>query len=126
MPSPGCNSGVCAVTYDAIVVGARCAGAPTAMLLARCGHRRLLLDADRFPSDMPMSTHLIWQSGAARLRRWGLLDAVAATDCPRIRRCDVDLGPITLVGEPPDQDGVLDAYSPRRTLLDQILVDAAV
>src|SRR5215472_14563100 len=51
------------MAYDAIIVGARCAGAPTAMLLARRGYKILLLDADRVPSDMPMSTHLIWQSG---------------------------------------------------------------
>jgi flavin-dependent dehydrogenase len=112
--------------YDVIVVGARCAGAPTAMLLARRGYRVLLLDADRLPSDMPMSTHLIWQSGAARLHRWGLLDRVAETNCPPIRRCEVDLGPITLVGEPPGEDSIFDAYSPRRIILDKILADAAV
>src|SRR5690242_13448195 len=114
------------MSYDIIVVGARCAGAPTAMLLARRGHRVLLLDADRMPSDMPMSTHLVWQSGAAHLNRWGLLDHVAASNCPPIRRCEIDLGPMKLVGEPPGEDGILDAYSPRRTVLDKILVDAAV
>jgi flavin-dependent dehydrogenase len=114
------------VSYDVIVVGARCAGAPTAMLLAQRGCRVLLLDADRMPSDMPMSTHLIWQSGSARLHRWGLLDRIARSNCPPIRRCEVDLGPIRLVGEPPGQDSILDAYSPRRIILDKILVDAAV
>ncbi len=114
------------MTYDAIVVGARCAGAPTAMLLARRGYRILLVDAGRFPGDFPLSTHLIWQSGAARLGRWGLLDAVAGCGCPPIRRCDLDLGPMTLVGEPPGEEGVLDAYSPRRIALDQILLDAAI
>jgi flavin-dependent dehydrogenase len=34
--------------YDAIVVGARCAGSPTAMLLARMGHRVLVVDRQRF------------------------------------------------------------------------------
>lgn len=37
--------------YDAIVVGARCAGSPLAMLPARRGHRVLLLDRAHFPSD---------------------------------------------------------------------------
>ena len=75
--------------YDVIVCGRpMCGGADTAMLLARRGYRVLLLDADRLPSDMPMSTHLIWQSGAARLHR-GLLDRVAETNCPPIRRCEV-------------------------------------
>lgn len=55
--------------YDAIVVGARVAGAPTAMLLARRGYKVLLLDRDRFPSDI-MSTHYIHLPGQARLRRW--------------------------------------------------------
>ena len=114
------------MSYDVIVVGARCAGAPTAMLLARLGYRVLLLDADRIPSDMPMSTHLVWQSGAARLHRWGLLDQVAGSNCPPVRRCEIDLGPLKLVGEPPGRDGILDAYSPRRIVLDKILVDAAV
>ena len=35
--------------YDAIVVGGRCAGSPTAMLLARKGYRVLVVDKDRFP-----------------------------------------------------------------------------
>lgn len=55
-------------TYDAIVVGARCAGAPTAMLLARSGHRVLLVDRSSFPSDT-VSTHLIHAPGVAALRR---------------------------------------------------------
>jgi flavin-dependent dehydrogenase len=33
--------------YDAIVIGARCAGAPAAMLLARKGYQVLLLDEKR-------------------------------------------------------------------------------
>jgi flavin-dependent dehydrogenase len=55
--------------YDAIVVGARCAGASTAMLLARKGHRVLLIDRDSFPSDMPASTHMVWHAGVARLKQ---------------------------------------------------------
>jgi flavin-dependent dehydrogenase len=69
--------------YDAIVVGARCAGAPTAMLLARAGARVLLLDRAGFPSDT-ISGHAIKSPGVAYLQRWGLLDAVLATNCPPI------------------------------------------
>jgi Dehydrogenases (flavoproteins) len=54
--------------YDIIIVGARCAGAPTAMLLARMGYRTLLVDRTKFPSDI-ISTHLIWQTGTAHLKR---------------------------------------------------------
>src|SRR4029453_8980742 len=39
-PRPGKERDV----YDAIVVGGRCAGSPTAMLLARKGYRVLLVD----------------------------------------------------------------------------------
>jgi len=96
------------------------------MLLARRGHKVLLLDADRLPSDMPLSTHLVWQSGATHLQRWGLLDDIVKSNCPPVRRCGIDLGPIQLAGEPPGQDGILDAYSPRRSILDRILLDAAI
>ena len=68
--------------YDAIVVGARCAGSPTAMLLARRGYKVLLVDRARFPSDT-LSTHIIWPHGAEALARWGLLDALEATGVPQ-------------------------------------------
>jgi 2-polyprenyl-6-methoxyphenol hydroxylase-like FAD-dependent oxidoreductase len=111
--------------YDAIVVGARCAGSPTAMLLARKGYRVLLLDKAGFPSDT-LSTHYIHQPGVARLKRWGLLDKVVASNCPPIRQQRLDVGAFALVGTPPPADGVTEGYAPRRTLLDQILVDGAV
>ncbi|HSK96269.1 MAG TPA: NAD(P)/FAD-dependent oxidoreductase [Euzebyales bacterium] len=130
--------------YDAIVVGARCAGAPTAMLLARKGHRVLLVDRASFPSDT-LSTLWIHAPGVAALARWGLLDAVTATGCPpittyafdfaepgptngaqgRLRRPE-PFGPFTIAGTPRPHDGVSTAYAPRRTVLDKILVDAAV
>jgi flavin-dependent dehydrogenase len=111
--------------YDAIVVGARCAGSPTAMLLARKGYRVLLLDRVTFPSDT-MRNHYIHRPGVVRLKRWGLLDQVAASNCPPIRQQTLDLGdfPLTRVAEP--ADGVDADYAPRRFVLDKILVDAAV
>jgi flavin-dependent dehydrogenase len=111
--------------YDAIIVGARCAGAPTAMLLARRGYRVLMVDRDSFPSDI-MSTHLVLNSGVAKLASWGLLEQVIATGCPRIDRIALDLGPIVISGTPTAVDGISQAYCPRRKLLDKILVDAAV
>ena len=110
--------------YDAIVVGARCAGSPTAMLLARRGRRVLLLDGATFPRDT-LSTHYIHQSGNARLARWGLLERLAATGCPPIRRYRFDVGPFALTGAPPPLDGVDAAYSPRRYVLDTLLAEAA-
>jgi 2-polyprenyl-6-methoxyphenol hydroxylase-like FAD-dependent oxidoreductase len=84
--------------YDAIIVGARCAGAPTAMLLARKGYRVLLLDRATFPSDT-ISTHIIWSHGAEIMHRWGLLDRLAATGCPPVAlQLLFDVGPFALQG----------------------------
>jgi 2-polyprenyl-6-methoxyphenol hydroxylase-like FAD-dependent oxidoreductase len=113
-----------AADYDAIIVGARCAGAPTAMLLARKGYRVLVVDRASFPSDT-VSTHMIHAPGVAALHRWGLLDEVTATGCPPIERYSFDFGHFTITGRPRPRDGIATGYSPRRTVLDKILVDAA-
>jgi flavin-dependent dehydrogenase len=110
--------------FDAIVVGARCGGSPTAMLLARHGYRVLLVDRARFPSDT-ISTHFIWPPGVACLKRWGLLDGVLATNCPSVRTIGLDLGDFQLTGELPAFDGMAMMCAPRRTVLDKILLDAA-
>ena len=109
--------------YDAIVVGARCAGSPTAMLLARKGYKVLVVDRARFPSDT-VSTHLMHPPGVAALRRWGLLERLVATGCPAIHTYASDFGPFTLSGSPGTEDAPV-AYGPRRTVLDKLLVDAA-
>jgi flavin-dependent dehydrogenase len=111
--------------YDAIVVGARCAGSPLAMLLARQGHRVLILDRASFPSDT-LSTHALKVAACARLQRWGLLDRVVATNAPPIRRGTLDLGPFALSGCAPARDAVDFGISVRRTLLDKLLLDEAV
>lgn len=129
-------------SYDVIIVGARCAGSPTAMLLAAMGYRVLLLDRARFPSDV-LSAHYIHNSGIQRLERWGLLDRVIATGCPPISRLLVDLGPgwvshidygngsLQVNGQvvPMSGAGIVrrePAYAPRRRFLDTILVEAAI
>jgi flavin-dependent dehydrogenase len=113
-------------TYDAIVVGARCAGSPTAMLLARKGYRVLLVDKARFPSDT-ISTLVIHPPGVARLERWGLLPDLEATGCPPIERYSYDFGPFTISGSPRPVhgNGISVAYGPRRTVLDALLVGYA-
>jgi 2-polyprenyl-6-methoxyphenol hydroxylase-like FAD-dependent oxidoreductase len=78
--------------YDAIVVGARCGGSPTAMLLARDGYRVLLVDKATFPSDT-MSTHLAHPPAVAALARWGILERLEATNCPPITRYSFDFAP---------------------------------
>ena len=109
--------------YDAIIVGARCAGSPTAMLLARKGYKVLVADKATFPSDT-ISTHLIHPPGIAALQRWGLLDRVLETGCPPIDTYAFDFGPFTITGTPASSEARV-AYAPRRTVLDKLLVDAA-
>jgi 2-polyprenyl-6-methoxyphenol hydroxylase-like FAD-dependent oxidoreductase len=111
-------------SYDVIVVGARCAGSPTAMLLARQGFRVLMVDRATFPSDT-VSTHVVQPLAAAALRRWGLLDRLIATGCPPIDTYSFNFGPIAIAGAPGTAEAPL-AYCPRRTVLDKLLVDAAV
>jgi 2-polyprenyl-6-methoxyphenol hydroxylase-like FAD-dependent oxidoreductase len=111
--------------YDAIIVGARCAGAPTAMLLARRGFKVLLVDKVTFPSDT-ISTHILWPRGAEILRRWGLLQRLAGTGLPPICRwMTFDVGPFALRGTIPDANDGMGGFCPRRTVLDSLLVDAA-
>lgn len=111
--------------YDAIVVGARCAGAPTAMLLARKGYRVLLVDRATFPSDT-ISTHIVWPHGAEIMDRWGLLDRLAATGCPPVAlEMKFDVGPFALTGGVTNTNRGRGGFCPRRTVLDKILVDAA-
>jgi flavin-dependent dehydrogenase len=111
-------------TYDAIIVGARCAGAPTAMLLARAGYRVLVVDRATFPSDT-VSTHIVHPPGVAALVRWGLLERLEATKCPPVGKYSYDFGPFTISGSPQPTEGVSVAYGPRRTVLDKLIVDAA-
>jgi 2-polyprenyl-6-methoxyphenol hydroxylase-like FAD-dependent oxidoreductase len=110
-------------SYDAIVVGARCAGSPTAMLLARKGYKVLLVDRATFPSDT-ISTHLIHPPGVAVLKRWGLLDRIVSTGCPPIDTYAFDMGPFVIAGAPGTEHAPV-SYGPRRTVLDKVLVDAA-
>jgi flavin-dependent dehydrogenase len=111
--------------YDAIVVGARCAGSSAAMLLARKGYRVLLVDRATFPSDT-VNGYYVQQTGSARLRNWGLLEKLRNSNCPPLRILNFDFGDFRLTGSPPAVDGVIEGYAPRRLVLDKILVDAAV
>jgi 2-polyprenyl-6-methoxyphenol hydroxylase-like FAD-dependent oxidoreductase len=111
-------------SYDVIVVGARCAGSPSAMLLARMGHRVLVVDRATFPSDT-VSTHVVQAPGVAALDRWGILDKVTASGCPPVETYSFDFGPVTIAGRPRPVAGHSAAYAPRRSVLDTLLIDAA-
>ena len=111
---------------EVLVVGARCAGAATAMLLARQGHDVVVVDRATFPSDT-LSTHAIARGGVVQLARWDLLGTVAASGAPKIRTVTfhVGAGP-TLTKTIKDRAGVDHLLAPRRHVLDTILVSAAV
>ncbi|MFE9466664.1 NAD(P)/FAD-dependent oxidoreductase [Streptomyces virginiae] len=111
--------------YDVIVVGARCAGAPAAMLLARAGYRVLMVERGTFPKDT-LSTLYIHQPGVAALARWGLLPAVRDTGAPALDHVRYTHGDIRLEGCSWAADGQRAAYAPRRYLLDPILARGAV
>ena len=110
--------------YDVIVVGARVAGSSTAMLLARRGLRVLAADRATFPSDT-MSTHQVQIPGIAKLKEWGLLDRVIASNAPPTRHVRFVTPVARLEGNYPSLDGVDAMFSPRRTVLDAMLIDAA-
>ena len=111
--------------HQVVVVGARCAGAATAMLLARAGHDVLLLDRSAFPSDT-VSTHGIARGGVVQLARWGLLDDVHASGAPAVREVLFRLGDAQTVRRIKDRAGVDHLVAPRRQHLDAVLQDAAV
>lgn len=110
--------------YDVIVVGSRMAGAPTALLLSRHGHRVLVVDRSAFPSDV-LSGHTIQPTGMARLARWGLLDRVLDTGVPLSTTVRFDFGPVVLQGSPVPVEGIDGAACIRRTIIDPLLADAA-
>ena len=110
--------------YDAIVVGARCGGAATAMLLARRGHKVLLVDRAGFPSDIPQG-HFVHRHGPRCLARWGLLARVLASNCPPVDSVVSDMEDVVLRTSDLTVDGVALGYGPRRRVLDAILIEAA-
>ncbi|HEX6421504.1 MAG TPA: NAD(P)/FAD-dependent oxidoreductase [Acidimicrobiales bacterium] len=110
--------------YDAIVVGARAAGASTALLLARNGLRVLVVDRAR-PGADTLSTHALLRPAVLQLRRWGLLDEIAASGSPPIRRTIIHYGDDVVAVDISARNGVDAFYAPRRTVLDPVLARAA-
>src|SRR5262245_13506559 len=111
--------------YDVVVVGARPAGAATAMLLARQGRRVVVVERDRYGADT-LSTHALMRGGVFLLSRWGVLDQIVAAGTPAVRatRFDYGIDSVTVTIKP--SAGVAALYAPRRTVPDRVLVDAAV
>jgi flavin-dependent dehydrogenase len=111
-------------SYDAVIVGARCAGAATAMLLARAGLDVLAVEQGARGTDT-LSTLALMRGGVLQLSRWGLLDAIERAGTPRIATTTFYYGaePVEIRIKP--RDGVDGLYAPRRTVLDPLLADTA-
>ncbi|WP_439577790.1 NAD(P)/FAD-dependent oxidoreductase [Elioraea sp.] len=110
--------------YDAVVVGARCAGAATAMLLARRGMRVLVLDRGQYGTDT-LSTHALMRGGVLQLARWGVLPALVKRGTPPVRTTTFHYGEEAIEVAIKPGSGIDALYAPRRTLLDSVLVDTA-
>lgn len=110
--------------YDVVVVGARCAGAATAMLLARAGRRVLLIDRGRYGTDT-LSTHALMRGAVVQLHRWNVLPAVVASGAAPIRKATFYYAGDALSVPINARDGIDALYAPRRFVLDRLLVDAA-
>jgi menaquinone-9 beta-reductase len=111
-------------SYDAVIVGARCAGAATAMLLARSGLDVLVIEQGARGADT-LSTLALMRAGVLQLSRWGLLDAIRSAGTPRIQITTFHYGNEAIEIPIKPRDGVDGLYAPRRTILDPLLADAA-
>jgi 2-polyprenyl-6-methoxyphenol hydroxylase-like FAD-dependent oxidoreductase len=110
--------------HDVVVVGARAAGAATALLLARLGHDVVLLDRAIFPADT-ISTHQLARTGVVQLHRWGLLQAVLDSGAPAIRQVTFTAAGESTTRRIKDKAGVDLLVAPRRYALDTIVAGAA-
>lgn len=111
--------------YDVIVVGARIAGAGTAMLLSRAGLRVLAVEKSAQGSDT-LSTHALMRPGVFQLHRWGVLERIIAAGTPAIRKTTFHYRDEAIEVPIKERDGVEALYAPRRTVLDAALADAAL
>src|SRR5690242_13720224 len=111
--------------FDAVIVGARCAGAATAMLLARAGARVLLVDKGAYGTDI-VSTHALMRGAVLQLHRWGVLPAVIDAGTPPIRSTTFSYVSSDISVQIEPKFDVTALYAPRRALLDRLLVDAAI
>jgi flavin-dependent dehydrogenase len=111
--------------YDVIVVGARVAGASTAMLLARAGYDVLLVDRAQMPSDT-VSTHAVLRTGILQLKRWGLLDSLVATGTPPVDHITLGFGAERIPFEVRPDFGIATLYAPRRYVLDRLILREAI
>ncbi|MGE0811858.1 MAG: NAD(P)/FAD-dependent oxidoreductase [Vicinamibacterales bacterium] len=109
---------------DVLVVGARCAGAATARLLAAAGARVLVVDRAPAGTDT-LSTHALMRGAVVQLARWGVLPAIVAAGTPAVRRTTFEYAGESVGVDITPKHGVDALYAPRRTVLDRVLAEAA-
>ena len=114
-----------ATSYDVVVVGARCAGAATALLLARAGHRVLVVDRGRYGTDT-LSTHALMRGAVIQLHRWNILPAVIASGTTPVRQATFFYGDESVPVPISPRDGIDALYAPRRHVLDRLVVERLV
>ena len=104
-------SGIHGSKWDAIVVGARCAGAATAAFLSRAGVRTLCIDRATMPSDHVLSTHFVQPPGMDVLDELGVGD-----EGPRVEPAELPARsrPWTARGSTPPMPDGRAAYCIRR------------
>lgn len=112
-------------SYDAVIVGARCAGSPLATRLAERGWSVLLVDREPPPADT-ISTHYVFPNTLVRLQELGALERIEARHrlnplhyWVRVLGEEVT-GPLTPIGGFEGMCGIT------RPVLDQAVLDAAV
>ena len=110
---------------DAVIVGARCAGAATALLLARAGARVVVLEKGRYGTDT-LSTHALMRGAVLQLYRWGVLPAIVEQGTPAVTATTFEYAHDTVTVPIEPKFGVDALYAPRRILLDGLLSAAAV
>jgi flavin-dependent dehydrogenase len=109
---------------DVVVVGARVAGSPAATELARHGRKVIVLDAGTFPSDT-LSTHVIFPTCVAELNALGALEPLLASGSPQEPHVLINHGGVDVHWDYTAVDGFNYGMCPRRTVLDNILVETA-
>lgn len=110
--------------YDALIVGARAAGAATALLLASQGLKVLAIDRQAYGSDT-ISTHALMRGAVIQLTRWGLLDEIIKAGTPAVRYTTFYYGDEAIGLDIKPEYGANSLFAPRRTVLDRVLVDGA-
>lgn len=111
--------------YDAIIIGARCAGAATAMLLARAGAKVLIVDRESRIGDT-LSTHALMRPAVSLLHQWGLLPAIEAAGTPVVSQTHFVYGSEKISVNIKRDGEIAGLYAPRRWLLDGLLCRAAI